>query len=77
MHTVAQLILERFHADLAGVLDASNTIGLIASDTTGKITLFNRGAAQIYGVAPTEAIGRDFAAVLPFHFMFGLVPMRS
>jgi PAS domain S-box-containing protein len=57
---------ERFHADLAGVLDASTSIGMIALDATGKITLFNGGAARIYGISPAEVLGRDATTVLPY-----------
>ncbi len=39
--------------------------GLIIADGDGKVTVFNRAAARLTGVAPAFALGRDVRQVLP------------
>jgi signal transduction histidine kinase len=39
--------------------------GLVIADETGRVSVFNRAAARLTGVAPAEAIGADIRQVLP------------
>jgi PAS domain S-box-containing protein len=39
--------------------------GLVIADSDGKVTVFNRAAARLTGVAPAFALGRDVRQVLP------------
>ncbi len=39
--------------------------GLVIADAAGKVTVFNRAAARLTGVAPAQALGRDVRQVLP------------
>src|ERR1700743_876959 len=39
--------------------------GLVVADETGQVTVFNRAAAQLTGVDPAEALGKELSAVLP------------
>mgnify|MGYP000597254581 CR=1 FL=1 len=56
--------LARVNAQLQAVLDASRQVAIVATDAAGEITLWNRGAERIFGLAAEEAIGRAFAGVL-------------
>jgi PAS domain S-box-containing protein len=53
-------------ARFAGILDIASD-GIIAIDIDRQITLFNRGAEQIFGYAAIEAIGRSLDLVFPEH----------
>jgi two-component system, NtrC family, sensor histidine kinase PilS len=44
----------------------SITSGLITLDDRGSIILFNPGAEEIFGIRSGEAIGKNFADVMPF-----------
>ena len=54
----AQQELARVNAQLQAVLDASHHVAMVATDPEGEITLFNRGAEQMFGVAADAVIGR-------------------
>jgi len=54
----AQQELARVNAQLQAVLDASHQVAMIATDPEGEITLFNRGAEQMFGVAANVVLGR-------------------
>ncbi len=54
----AQQELARVNAQLQAVLDASHQVAIIATDPEGEITLFNRGAEQMFGVTADVIIGR-------------------
>ncbi len=51
-------------ARFAGILDIASD-GIIAIDIDRQITLFNRGAEQIFGYTAIEAIGKSLDLVLP------------
>ncbi|MBF0438129.1 MAG: hybrid sensor histidine kinase/response regulator [Magnetococcales bacterium] len=56
-----EAILAKFQAtsgQLQAVLDAASQIAIIATDLTGSITLFNRGAEVMLGYLACEVIGR-------------------
>ncbi len=53
-------------ARFAGILDI-NSDGIIAIDIDRQITLFNRGAEQMFGYTAVELIGRSLDLVLPEH----------
>ena len=50
---------------LQAVLDAATQVAIIATDTEGVITVFNRGAEQMFGYTPEELIGKKTTAI--FH----------
>ncbi|MEW6365604.1 MAG: response regulator [Acidobacteriota bacterium] len=55
-------ILERLHvanAQRQAVLDAASQISIIATDASGKITLFNRGAEILLGYSSPEVLGEQ------------------
>jgi PAS domain S-box-containing protein len=39
--------------------------GLIIADQTGRVAVFNRAAARLIGISPSQALGRDVRQVLP------------
>jgi len=39
--------------------------GLVLADHTGRVTVFNRAATRLTGIAPADAIGGDIRDVLP------------
>ena len=41
--------------------------GLVIADEAGRVTVFNRAAAQLTGTDPAEALGKDLFGVLPLH----------
>ena len=49
---------------LQGVLDAATHVAIIATDANGLITVFNRGAEQMFGYRPAEMIGKQTPAIL-------------
>jgi len=50
---------------LQGVLDAATHLAIIATDTKGIITVFNRGAEQMLGYTSDEIVGKQSPAI--FH----------
>jgi two-component system sensor histidine kinase/response regulator len=49
---------------LQAVLDAASHVSIIASDTTGLITVFNQGAEQMLGYSAGEMVGKQSPAIL-------------
>lgn len=49
---------------LESVLDAATQVSIIATDTRGLITVFNRGAELMLGYAAEEVIGRETPAII-------------
>lgn len=47
------------NAQLAGVLDASTQVSIIATDVDGLITVFNTGAQNLLGYSAKEVIGKQ------------------
>ncbi|HYZ53132.1 MAG TPA: PAS domain-containing sensor histidine kinase [Streptosporangiaceae bacterium] len=41
--------------------------GLVIADETGRVTVFNRAAARLTGVEPSDALGKDLFDILPLH----------
>ena len=73
-YTVSSDITARHEADqtlrrtmnlLNAVLDAASEVAIIATDTTGCIQVFNRGAERLLGRAAVDMIGRQ--SHLAFH----------
>ena len=54
----AQQELARVNAQLQAVLDASHQVAMVATDPEGEITLFNRGAEQMFGLTADAVIGQ-------------------
>src|ERR1700722_13651530 len=50
---------------LQAVLDAATQMAIIAADTKGLITVFNRGAEQMLGYTAEEIVGKQSPAL--FH----------
>ncbi len=59
--------LSAVNAQLAGVLDASTQVAIIATDVNGLITVFNTGAENLLDYSAEEMIGRQNPGV--FHRM--------
>jgi len=57
--------IEAANSKLRAVLDASTEVALIATDTAGLVTTFNRGAERMLGYDAQEVIGRQTPAA--FH----------
>ncbi|MBA3239748.1 MAG: response regulator [Acidobacteria bacterium] len=51
--------LAEAHSFLNLVLDSSTEYAIVATDTKGRITLFNRGAERMFGHAAEQAFGRE------------------
>jgi signal transduction histidine kinase len=53
--------------DLAGGLVCADDLpdGLVIADDTGRITIFNRAATRLTGIARRQALGRDIREILP------------
>ncbi len=49
---------------LESVLRAATSVSIIAEDLTGRISLFNTGAAKLLGYGPDEVMGRSLASIL-------------
>jgi len=56
---------EQARRQMQAVLDASTEVAFIATDVSGIITLFNRGAERMLGYAALEVVGRETPAI--FH----------
>lgn len=52
------------NVQLQGILDAAAQIAIVATDTTGCITTFNRGAVNLLGYAAEEMVGKQTPLVL-------------
>ncbi|MCI4322216.1 MAG: PAS domain S-box protein, partial [Thermoplasmata archaeon] len=50
---------------LQNVLESSTEYSIIASDSAGKILLWNEGAHRIYGYTSDEIVGKDSRVLLP------------
>ena len=50
--------INRINEVLANVLSAASEVAIVATDTEGKIRLFNRGAERMLGYTAEELIGR-------------------
>ena len=55
--------LEQAHNFLNLVLDSSTEYAIVATDTQGRITLFNRGAEHMFGHEAQEALGQEPCAL--------------
>ncbi|HEX8354111.1 MAG TPA: response regulator, partial [Pyrinomonadaceae bacterium] len=51
--------LAEAHTFLNLVLDSSTEYAIVATDTEGRITLFNRGAEHMFGHAAQQALGQE------------------
>jgi PAS domain S-box-containing protein len=53
--------------DFAGALVCADDLpdGLVIADDSGRVTIFNRAASRLTGIARCQAIGRDVRQVLP------------
>jgi PAS domain S-box-containing protein len=49
---------------MSHLLSSATTVAFIGTDLDGRIILFNRGAAQMLGLEPEQARGRDFAELV-------------
>jgi two-component system sensor histidine kinase/response regulator len=49
---------------LQAVLDAATQVSIIATDTVGLITVFNRGAEQMLGYTSEEMVGKQSPAII-------------
>jgi two-component system sensor histidine kinase/response regulator len=49
---------------LQAVFDAASHVSIIASDTTGLITVFNHGAEEMLGYSSDEMVGKQSPAIL-------------
>ncbi len=56
------------HARERTILESS-AVGLAMVDADGQILAWNRALEEIYGLARTDAIGRDLGDVFPLHFV--------
>lgn len=52
------------NAKLQAVLDAATQISIIATDTSGLITVFNSGAEQMLGYQAEEVVGKETPALI-------------
>jgi PAS domain-containing protein len=48
----------RMRDQFVGVLEAATQFSIIATDTTGAITVFNEGASRLLSYQPEEVLGR-------------------
>jgi PAS domain S-box-containing protein len=53
---------------LAGILDIAED-AIIVTDRDRSITLFNQGAAKLFGYDPTEVLGKPIDLILPDRFL--------
>ncbi|MBM3215098.1 PAS domain-containing protein [Candidatus Poribacteria bacterium] len=57
---------QRLHHHLRSIVDSLHH-GVIAVDPEGRISLFNRGAAELTGRKAEDALGKPYDAVFPNH----------
>jgi len=71
--TAALTAAPRAAADLSSGLVCADDLpdGLIVADHAGRITVFNRAAVRLTGIAARHAVGRDIRHVLPLHDLEG------
>ena len=60
----AERAREEAATQLRAVLDAATQVSIIATDTSGLITLFNRGAEKMLGYGADEMIDRNTPAII-------------
>ncbi len=58
MRRSAELELADLNARLQSVLDSATQLSMIATDLSGRITLFNSGAERMLGYSAAEVVGR-------------------
>lgn len=76
----AQLVVEQFvktdavlsqfqstSSQLQAILDAASQISIIATDLSGMVTLFNKGAEQMLGYAARDVVG--YCTPMDFHLL--------
>lgn len=52
------------YAQLVAVLDSCSQVSVVATDTQGVITVFNRGAENMLGYSTAEMVGKQTPAIL-------------
>ena len=60
----AELEVRRSRKLLDNVLDSASEVSIIATDTDGLITVFNKGAERLLGYSAEEMIGRQSSAII-------------
>ncbi|MCH8535941.1 MAG: PAS domain S-box protein, partial [Flavobacteriaceae bacterium] len=60
----AKLKLNQAISKLQAVLDASNQVSIIATDTSGIISLFNAGAEKTLGYKADEVVGKETPLII-------------
>lgn len=61
----AEDIIQKTSRQLQSILDAATEVAIIATDSTGQIRTFNRGAEKMLGYAASELVGKHSPAI--FH----------
>jgi PAS domain S-box-containing protein len=69
--------LAEAHDFLNTVLDSSTEHAIIAIDTEGRVTLFNRGAELMFGYSARDAMGKILSELIASHFNPGERPFLS
>lgn len=69
--------LAEAHDFLNTVLDSSTEHAIIAIDTEGRVTLFNRGAELMFGYSAHDAMGKVLSELIASHFNPGERPFLS
>ncbi len=62
----AEIKLKKSQKLLADVLDSATEVGIIATDASGTLTVFNKGAEKLLGQFAVDVIGRNVMRVLHF-----------
>lgn len=60
----SELALAEAHSRLQGILDGASQVAIIATDPTGRITMFNKGAEHMLGYPGHEMIGTESLTVI-------------
>jgi len=60
---ISEIRAEEAGARLQAVLDNATQVSIIATDTTGAITIFNKGAENLLGYTSAEIIGKSPALI--------------